>query len=98
MQKSEQAEGGKVSPVRIMRCPADEAAVFRHDQDAVGLPFAADKQAVPDLALFTAAALVRKELTVGQHVGDEILIIDRRQPDLRDDPAGPLFFDRVRHD
>ena len=61
-----------------IRCPADEAFGFRYDQDAVGLASAADEKAVPDLALFTAAAVILDKLTVGQHVSDEILIIDRR--------------------
>ena len=80
-----------------IRRPADEAAVLRHDKNAVGLASAADEQAVPDLALFTAAAVILDELTVGQHVGDEILIIERRKLDLRDDPVGALLLDQVRH-
>ena len=62
----------------IIRRTADEATVLRHDKDAVGLAPAADKQAVPNRALFTAAAVILDELTVGQHVGDEVLVIDRR--------------------
>ena len=61
-----------------IRCRADEATVLRHDKDAVGLASAADEQAVPDFALFTAAAVILDKLTVGQHVGDEILVVDRR--------------------
>lgn len=74
-----------------IRCRADEAAVLRHHQDTVGLPSATDEEAIPDLALLTAAAVILDELTVGQHVGDEILIIDRRQLDLRDDPVRALL-------
>ena len=62
----------------IIRRPADEALGLRHDQDAVGLASAADEQAVPDLALFATPAVILNELAVGQHVGDEILVIDRR--------------------
>ena len=64
--------------LRAIRRPADEALSLRHDQDAVGLSSAADEKAVPDFALFTAAAVILDELTVCQHVCDEILIIDRR--------------------
>ena len=62
----------------IIRRPADEAAVLRHDKNAVGLTSAADEQTVPDLALLTAAAVIFDKLAVGQHVGDEILVINRR--------------------
>lgn len=61
-----------------IRRTADEALVLRHDQDAVGLSSAADEQAVPDLALLAASAVILDKLAVGPHVGDEILIIDRR--------------------
>ena len=61
-----------------IRCRADEAAVLRHHQDTVGLASAADEQAVPNLALLTAAAVVLDKLAVCQHIGDEVLVIDRR--------------------
>ena len=60
-----------------IRRPADEAAVFRHDEDAVLFSSAPDEQAGPDLAPPAAAAVIRKELPVGQQVRDEVLVIHR---------------------
>jgi len=83
--------------IEIIRRPADEAAVLRHDKNAVEPTSAADEKAVPDLASFATAAVILDELTVGQHIGDEVLIIDRRQLDLRDDPVRAFLLDQVRH-
>ena len=42
--------------------------------------------------------MILDKLTVGQHICDEILIIERRKLDLRDDPVGALLLNRVRTD